>query len=402
MRSEPSTYLREPVSSDALRQIVVKGNEVLRPLLPHLDGEVEICGIRVPLLFGLENLLLQARNSEVVAVLQRAQRQHVAGVDLVQNAHFGVQARIAGKRVLFEIGDLLLHGLGIGANIAYCGQCGNVRSVRELKRGVNRLQVSGIRRIDRVEVCLTVGQKRNRSLLIRGTHRLGSRAVCRANPPARVSVEIVCREGTPLGKRCAITRRHVLQIPGHLKGQVVLVQDLLVGLPELSKLLDKLAVTQDCNSVVGWVVDDSAEPELRLRCDGQKKQRYHDSYNGAPFCAVFHPALLPSVLISWPCQDRGVGPAGSLWEGMRQCPLSRSRSRSGPFLRRTSHTAGIPGVRLRTQAFPGCRFDRRFAGPPLAGIRLRSCRSPEERLRFLLLSCRIPPRLTQGLQLLRT
>src|SRR5260370_4550312 len=101
-------------------------------------------------------------------------------------------------------------------------------------------------------------------LLTLGTTRFGPRAVCGANTAARVSVEVVCCESTPLGKCGTITRRHVLQIPGHLNRQVVLVQDLLVGLPELSKLLDKLAVTQDCVGVVGWVVDNPAASELRM------------------------------------------------------------------------------------------------------------------------------------------
>ena len=57
LRSGPCA-LREAVTSQALGQVAVEGGKILRRLLPHLDGEVEVGGVRVSLLFRLENLLL--------------------------------------------------------------------------------------------------------------------------------------------------------------------------------------------------------------------------------------------------------------------------------------------------------------------------------------------------------
>src|SRR5258708_25212186 len=121
--------LREPVTGEALRQLAVEGSEVLGRLLPHLDGEVEVRGVSVSLLFGLENLLLQSGNSQIVCVLKRAQCQHVARIDLVEHGDFGVERSVARKRVLFEIGDLLLNGLRVSANVSNGRQCRHVCAI---------------------------------------------------------------------------------------------------------------------------------------------------------------------------------------------------------------------------------------------------------------------------------
>jgi len=55
---------------------------------------------------------------------------------------------------------------------------------------------------------------------------------------------------------------HVLKIPRHLEGQAVLLHDLGIGLPELSKLLHELVVTKDGIGVVGRVVNNASETEL--------------------------------------------------------------------------------------------------------------------------------------------
>src|SRR5258708_3046336 len=129
-------FLREPVTGEALRQVAVEGSEILGRLLPHLDGEVEVRDVSVSLLFGLENLLLQSGNSQIVCVLKRAQCQHVARIDLVEHADFGVERGIAGKRVLFEIGDLLLDGLRVSANISNGRQCRHVCAIGKFERRI--------------------------------------------------------------------------------------------------------------------------------------------------------------------------------------------------------------------------------------------------------------------------
>ena len=66
----------------------------------------------------------------------------------------------------------------------------------------------------------------------------------------------------PIGELSAIACGHVLNVLGHPKGEVVLVQDLRVGLPELSELLHELAVAKHSIGVVGRIVDD---PKTELR-----------------------------------------------------------------------------------------------------------------------------------------
>ena len=64
---------------------------------------------------------------------------------------------------------------------------------------------------------------------------------------------------SPLRELRPVAGGHVLKVLGHPNGQVVLLHDLRVGLPELGELLDELVVTKDGIRVVGRVVDDPSE-----------------------------------------------------------------------------------------------------------------------------------------------
>jgi hypothetical protein len=69
-----------------------------------------------------------------------------------------------------------------------------------------------------------------------------------------------------------ISSRHVLEVLGHPKCQVVLIHDLLVGLLQLQELLHQLVVAKDGIGVVRGVVDDSAELR-RGGADGETEQK---------------------------------------------------------------------------------------------------------------------------------
>lgn len=77
-----------------------------------------------------------------------------------------------------------------------------------------------------------------------------------------VAVSVLRNHAPPLRELSAVTGGHVLEVLGHPQGQVVLVQDLGIGLPELSELFHKLIVAQHGVGVVRGVIDDSAETEL--------------------------------------------------------------------------------------------------------------------------------------------
>ena len=71
------------------------------------------------------------RSEQFVRVLKRAKGEYARGVDLVQDGDFGVEVRIVGERVLFEVGNLGLDVLGVAADRADGGHRVHVRAVGE-------------------------------------------------------------------------------------------------------------------------------------------------------------------------------------------------------------------------------------------------------------------------------
>src|SRR5439155_2161870 len=78
----------------------------------------------------------------------------------------------------------------------------------------------------------------------------------------------------PLRELGAVAGGHVLKVLGHPKGQIVLIQNLRVGLPQLSELLHELVVAKDCVRVVRRIIDDPSE--LGGRCASTENDDEHD------------------------------------------------------------------------------------------------------------------------------
>src|SRR4029077_18405157 len=82
---------------------------------------------------------------------------------------------------------------------------------------------------------------------------------------------------------------HVLQVLRHAQREVVLVEDLLVGLPELRELSYQLVVAKNGVRVVRWVVHDPAS-ELRgggtnANCKNQQDSKDFSSHEHRSFLA---------------------------------------------------------------------------------------------------------------------
>ena len=77
-------------------------------------------------------------SEELVGVLQRAKGQHVRCIDFVEDGDFRIEVRIVGKRILFEVIDLILDGLGVVADRADGGHGGHVCAVGQFDRSVLR------------------------------------------------------------------------------------------------------------------------------------------------------------------------------------------------------------------------------------------------------------------------
>src|SRR6266436_9898045 len=82
-----------------------------------------------------------------------------------------------------------------------------------------------------------------------------------ADPRAGISKRVQRSDISPLRKQSAVARRHVLNEPRHLCGQLELGSDLGVALLQLREMLLQLIVPEQGVVIVGWVVHDTA-PEL--------------------------------------------------------------------------------------------------------------------------------------------
>src|SRR5882762_11871303 len=67
------------------------------------DFRVDRVGGHFPLLFRSNGLLLEKRSKEVVRVLNRAERQDVGRIDLVEDTDLAVETGIVRERILFEV-----------------------------------------------------------------------------------------------------------------------------------------------------------------------------------------------------------------------------------------------------------------------------------------------------------
>src|SRR5882724_9351687 len=88
------------------------------------------------LLFGRDGLLFEKRSEQLVGILNGAQRQDVGCVDLVQDLDFAVYSGAAGQRVLLEVVDLGLEGLGVSSNRTDSQKRVGVHPVGEFDGGV--------------------------------------------------------------------------------------------------------------------------------------------------------------------------------------------------------------------------------------------------------------------------
>src|SRR5258708_27771080 len=97
-----------------------------------------------------------------------------------------------------------------------------------------------------------------------------------ANPGARIPERVQRGHISPLGKYCAVTRRHVSDESGHLHGEIELRCDLRVTLLQLKEVLLELVVAKQRVVVVRWVVDNPTSKLGRRRANRKAHYQHKD------------------------------------------------------------------------------------------------------------------------------
>ena len=91
---------------------------------------------------------------------------------------------------------------------------------------------------------LVVWEKLRGCLLVAGRNEAGLTGIDAVDPRSRVSVGVQGGRIAPLRELGAIPRRHVIDVLGHLHGEVVLSDELRVAGPELKEMLLELVVPE--------------------------------------------------------------------------------------------------------------------------------------------------------------
>src|SRR5205807_9095886 len=96
-------------------------------------------GGHFPLLFRSNGLLLEKRSKEFVRVLNRAERQDVGRIDLVEDTDLAVETGIVRERILFEVVHAGFKRRSIASDRSDSGEGVHVGTVRKLDGGILRL-----------------------------------------------------------------------------------------------------------------------------------------------------------------------------------------------------------------------------------------------------------------------
>src|SRR5882672_1647337 len=107
---------------------------------------------------------------------------------------------------------------------------------------------------------------------------IGSPGIDAGHPSTGVAERIQSSAISPLREHGAVTRGHVLNVFGHLHGQVVLRYELRVAVLQLNQLLLKLEVALERVRIVRGIVDET--PELGRR--GANREAHYDQNNDHP------------------------------------------------------------------------------------------------------------------------